>query len=111
MKIKIAIVMAIALILASATPIYARPSARRKATRKTVSAGSILTPNRGYGSKNSYDEFHTVPRDIPANDNHNRPGSIDELHINSNYEQDVWHPESRGGRINGFDEFRFSDEM
>ena len=111
MKIKITIILAIVIIVATATPIYARPVIRRKAARKTISAGSVYTQNPGYGSKNSYDEFHTVPKDIPANDNYNRSGGIDELHINSNYDRDVWHPEDRGGRINGFDEFRFPDEM
>ena len=63
-----------------------------------------------YGSKNSYDEFHTAPKDIPANDGH-KAGGFDELHINENYKQNVWHPEHRGYRINGFDEFRYTDEM
>lgn len=63
-----------------------------------------------YGSKNSYDEFHTAPKDIPANDGH-KAGGFDELHINENYKQNVWHLEHRGNRIQGFDEFRYPDEM
>ncbi|MCR4589410.1 MAG: hypothetical protein K5668_01135 [Lachnospiraceae bacterium] len=63
-----------------------------------------------YGAKYSYDEFHTVPIDIPANDGY-RSGGFDELHINENYRQNVWHPKHRGSRIEGFDEFRFPDEM
>lgn len=66
--------------------------------------------SRNCGAKNSYDEFHTVPKDTPANDGY-RSGGFDELHINENYRQNVWHPEHRGYRINGFDEFRYPDEM
>ncbi len=66
--------------------------------------------SRNYGSKNSYDEFHTAPVDIPANDGYGA-GGFDELHINENYRQNVWHPEHRGFRIQGFDEFRYPDEM
>ena len=69
-----------------------------------------LRLSRNCGAKNSYDEFHTVPKDTPANDGY-RSGGFDELHINENYRQNVWHPEHRGYRINGFDEFRYPDEM
>ena len=64
----------------------------------------------GYGSKYSYDEFHTAPTDIPANDGY-KSGNFDELHINENYRQNVWHPRDRGGRLNGFDEFHYPDEL
>ena len=63
-----------------------------------------------YGSKNSYDEFHTAPYDIDANDGYEE-GRFDELHINENYKQNVWHPENRGNRIAGFDEFKYADEL
>ena len=63
-----------------------------------------------YGSKYSYDEFHTAPKDISANDGYGG-GGFDELHINENYRQNVWHPEHRGNRIQGFDEFRYPDDM
>ena len=63
-----------------------------------------------YGAKYSYDEFHTAPKDIQANDGYGA-GGFDELHINENYRQNVWHPEHRGNRIQGFDEFRYPDEM
>jgi hypothetical protein len=66
--------------------------------------------SRSYGSKYSYDEFHTAPVDIPANDGYGA-GGFDELHINENYRQNVWHPKHRGNRIQGFDEFRYPDEM
>ena len=36
---------------------------------------------------------------------------FDELHINENYRQNVWHPENRGSRMNGFDEFHYPDEL
>lgn len=87
---------------------------RINSKKKTAIAGTckktVSGQNRGYGSKNSYDEFHTVPKGIPPNDNY-YSGSFDELHINENYSRDVWHPEDRGMRINGFDEFHFPDEM
>lgn len=66
--------------------------------------------NRNYGAKYSYDEFRTAPVDIPANDGY-KSGGFDELHINEKYRQNVWYPEHRGNRIEGFDEFRYPDEM
>ncbi|MCR5775584.1 MAG: hypothetical protein K6G42_10915 [Lachnospiraceae bacterium] len=63
-----------------------------------------------YGAKYSHDEFHTNPKDISSNDGY-RSGGFDELHINENYRQNVWHPSHRGGRLSGFDEFRYPDEM
>ena len=70
----------------------------------------ITAPTRNYGTKYSYDEFHTAPTDIPANDGY-KSGSFDELHINENFRQNVWHPQNRGGRLNGFDEFHYPDEL
>lgn len=66
--------------------------------------------NAYYGAKNSYDEFHTAPYDLGANDGY-KHGNIDELHINENYRQNVWHPTHRGNRIKDFDEFKYPDEM
>ncbi|MCR5650222.1 MAG: hypothetical protein K6F86_03480 [Lachnospiraceae bacterium] len=146
MKVQMLIMLTIAFIIASTTPIYAglsdysektqqlmkeagfeetpdweeinrRQIERRKrieAKKKAVSGKASVKTTSGqgniYGAKSSYDEFHTAPVDIPANDNY-RSGSFDELHVNENYSQDVWHPEDRGMRINGFDEFHFPDEM
>ena len=75
-----------------------------------IYSNEYASQNQNYGSKNSYDEFHTAPKDIPANDGY-KAGGFDELHINENYRQNVWHPEHRGNRIQGFDEFRYPDEM
>ncbi len=75
-----------------------------------IYSNEYASQSQNYGSKNSYDEFHTAPKDIPANDGY-KSGGFDELHINENYRQNVWHPEHRGYRINGFDEFRYPDEM
>lgn len=75
-----------------------------------IYSNEYANQSRNYGSKNSYDEFHTAPKDIPANDGY-KSGGFDELHINENYKQNVWHPEYRGNRIIGFDEFRYPDEM
>ena len=148
MKIKIAIILAIIMILTSTTSIYAGPFAYSEETKRLMREASMdpepaeweeinrrqlerrnrmnsikrasmagkstkseSKQNVGSRSKNSYDEFHMAPVDIPANDNYHHSGGIDELHINENYKQDIWHPESRGGRINGIDEFRFPDEM
>ena len=75
-----------------------------------IYSNEYASQSQNYGSKNSYDEFHTAPKDIPANDGYKSSG-FDELHINENYRQNVWHPEHRGYRISGFDEFRYPDEM
>ena len=107
MKIKLMIMLTVAIVIISATPIYA---GRRKVYSTGKSIKTVSGQKAGYGSKNTYDEFHTAPTDIPANDNY-RSGSFDELHINENYSQVVWHPEDRGMRINGFDEFHFADEL
>ena len=75
-----------------------------------IYSNEYASQSQNYGSKNSYDEFHTAPKAIPANDGY-KSGGFDELHINENYRQNVWHPEHRGNRISGFDEFRYPDEM
>ncbi|MBQ9360084.1 MAG: hypothetical protein IJT96_03500 [Lachnospiraceae bacterium] len=75
-----------------------------------IYSNEYASQGQNYGSKNSYDEFHTASVDIAPNDGH-KSGGFDELHINENYRQNVWHPEHRGNRIQGFDEFRYPDEM
>lgn len=75
-----------------------------------VYSNDYAAQNISYGVKYSYDEFHTAPKDIEANDGYGA-GGFDELHINENYRSRVWHPKHRGNRIEGFDEFRFPDEM
>lgn len=75
-----------------------------------IYSNEYANQSRSYGAKYSYDEFHTAPYDILANDGYGA-GGFDELHINENYRQNVWHPEHRGYRIQGFDEFRYPDEM
>lgn len=75
-----------------------------------VYSNDYAAQNSSYGAKYSYDEFHTAPKDIEANDGYGA-GGFDELHINENYRSRVWHPKHRGNRIEGFDEFRFPDEM
>ena len=75
-----------------------------------IYSNEYASQSQNYGSKNSYDEFHTAQKDIQANDGY-KSGGFDELHINENYRQNVWHPEHRGNRIQGFDEFRYPDEM
>lgn len=75
-----------------------------------IYSNEYANQSNNYGAKYSYDEFHTAPKDIPANDGYGA-GGFDELHINENYLQNVWHPEHRGNRIQGFDEFRYPDEM
>ena len=88
---------------------------RMKDQKNTVSSPTSDRQSTGvrpkdYGAKYSYDEFLTAPVDIPSNDGY-KSGNFDELHINENYRQDVWHPEDRGGRLNGFDEYHFPDEL
>lgn len=63
-----------------------------------------------YGAKYSYDEFRVGGKDTLANDGYGE-GAIDELHINENYRQYVWHPKNRGNRIKDFDEFKYPDEL
>ena len=75
-----------------------------------VYSNDYAAQNISYGARYSYDEFHTAPKDIEANDGYGA-GGFDELHINENYRSRVWHPKHRGNRIEGFDEFRFPDEM
>ncbi len=58
----------------------------------------------------SYDELRIGGRNTAPNDGYGS-GGFDELHINENYRQNVYHSENRGFRMEGFDEFRFVDEM
>lgn len=62
-----------------------------------------------YGSKQSTDEFHTVPYDVGANDGY-KHGDIDELHINENYRQNVWKPDHKVLRL-GIDQFKLPNEL
>lgn len=62
------------------------------------------------GAKYNTDEFHLSGTDIEPNDGY-KSGTFDELHINSNYRQNVWKPEKPVIRFNGFDEFHLPDEM
>ncbi|MBO6137393.1 MAG: hypothetical protein J6O71_02160 [Lachnospiraceae bacterium] len=90
---------------------YRKKSENRQGSYETTaSSNQGQVQNRNYGLKNSYDEFHTAPTDIPANDGY-KSGNFDELHINENYRQNIWHPENRGGRLEGFDEFHYPDEL
>lgn len=75
-----------------------------------ISSNEYATQTQDYGAKYSYDEFHTAPKDIQPNDGY-KSGGFDELHINENYLGNVYHPDHRGYRIEGFDEFRYVDEM
>ncbi len=80
----------------SQTPAYGQPG-----QKTTVSApGAIF----------SYDELHIGGRNTAPNDGYGS-GGFDELHVNENYRQNVYHPEHRGFRMEGFDEFRYVDEM
>lgn len=67
--------------------------------------------NANYGAKNSYDEFHTAPYDIGANDGYDE-STFGELHINRNYRQNVYYDASKENqRIKNFDEFRYVWEL
>ncbi len=87
-----------------------RQDNKKNSPKTSESYGQTGSQYGSYGAKYSYDEFHIAPTDIPANDSY-RSGGFDELHINENYSRNVWHPEHRGFRIEGFDEFKYPDEM
>lgn len=65
--------------------------------------------NANYGAKNSYDEFHTAPYDIDANDGYGA-GGFDEIHVNENYRQNVWKPDYKVQRL-GIDQFKLPNEL
>ena len=65
--------------------------------------------NAYYGAKNSWDEFHTSPYDIGANDGYGA-GGFDEIHINENFRQNVWKPDHKVLRL-GIDEFRLPSDF
>ena len=62
------------------------------------------------GVKYSYDEYRISGSQTAPNNGY-KSGGFDELHINENYKQNVYHPTDRGFRMEGFDEFRYVDEM
>ena len=66
--------------------------------------------NAYYGAKNNYDEFHTAPYDIGANDGYEE-STWGELHINRNYRQNVYYePEKDKNRLE-IDEYRLPWQM
>lgn len=66
--------------------------------------------NAYYGAKNSYDEFHTAPYDIDANDGHDE-STWGELHINENYRKNVYYEPERDKYRLGIDEYRLPWQM
>lgn len=66
--------------------------------------------NAYYGSKNSYDEFHTAPYDIGANDGYDE-STFGELHINRNYRQNVYYEPERDKYRLDIDEYRLPWQM
>lgn len=62
-----------------------------------------------YGTKMSYDEFRVNGEETPANDGYDTEG-FDELHIPTQYRQNVWQPDHPVQRL-GIDEFRLPNEM
>lgn len=69
-----------------------------------------ITVNIPNGAKYSGDEFHTVPIDKAADDGYDN-STWGELHINSNYAANVYHPNPTGTRLKGFDELRYVDDL
>ena len=66
--------------------------------------------NAYYGAKNSWDEFHTAPYDVGANDGYEE-STWGELHINRNYRKNVYYePEKDRNRL-GIDEYRLPWQM
>ena len=66
--------------------------------------------NAYYGAKNSWDEFHTSPYDIGANDGYEE-STWGQLHINENYRKNVYYePEKDRNRL-GIDEYRLPWQM
>ena len=65
--------------------------------------------NANYGAKNSYDEFHTAPYDIDANDGYGT-GGFDEIHVNENYRDQVWKPDYKVQRLD-IDQFKLPNEL
>ena len=53
---------------------------------------------------------NTAVKSNPYNEPTEKSG-FDELRINENYRDQVWHPVDRGFRMQGFDELRYPDEM
>jgi len=66
--------------------------------------------NAYYGAKNSWDEFHTAPYDIGANDGYEE-STWGQLHINENYRKDVYYePEKDKNRLS-IDQYRLPWQM
>ncbi len=89
---------------------YNRKKELRRAQENSTVRQPMQTMVSGQGAIFSYDEFHIRGNYTAPNDGY-KSGGFDELHINENYKQNVYHPEHRGFRMEGFDEFRYVDEM
>ena len=72
------------------------------ATTETVSNPS--------GAKFSNDEFRIAPNDKAPDDGYNS-STWGELHINSHYARNVYHPNPTGTRFKGWDELRYVDDL
>ena len=57
-------------------------------------------------SQNTIVKSSTISYNEPA-----EKSGFDELRINENYRDQVWHPANRGFRMKGFDELRYPDEL
>ena len=91
------------LLIANTIPAYARPEYSEETKRLMREAG-LQTEELEWEEIDRRQQEYRRRKGLSTSSN-------DELHINENYKQNVWHPEHRGYRINGFDEFRYPDEM
>ena len=62
------------------------------------------------GAKFSNDEFRITPNDKAPDDGYNS-STWGELHINSHYARNVYHPNPTGTRFKGWDELRYVDDL
>lgn len=88
--------------LLSGMPVYAKTGYSEESKRLGRAAGLQM-------DELEWEEINRRQQEYRSRKSSTSSG--DELHINENYRQNVWHPEHRGNRISGFDEFRYPDEM
>lgn len=117
------IISTLILTLAISTPVIAKPQysvetqklMQESGIEHDVPLNEVMRRQEDYKknkAKKSTPTQNTAPKSTnnPYNEPEEKSG-FDELRINENYRDQVWHPTDRGFRMKGFDELRYPDEL
>lgn len=115
------IISTLILTLAISTPVIAKPQysvetqklMQESGIEHDVPLNEVMRRQEDYKkNRKTTTTQDTAPK--VTNNPYNEPtekSGFDELRINENYRDQVWHPTDRGFRMKGFDELRYPDEL